>query len=169
MSKNFRETIEQFEGIEAKEEKIETDFKQGPLKIGHFAEISKTFGENQVKEFSELSEDRNPIHLDSEYAKTTKFGKKIVHGALFSSLISALLGTTLPGKGTVYLSQNSKFVSPCFVGEKVTARVEVIKIHQSKPIVTLKTTCRNSEGKMLMDGEAVVMVEPTLVEIQSKL
>lgn len=171
MSKIFKETIEQFEGIQVKkEEKIDTDYnRESPLKVGHFAEISKIFGENEVKEFSELSEDRNPIHLDNEYAKSTKFGKKIVHGALYSSLISALLGTTLPGKGTIYLSQSSKYISPCYLGEKVTARVEVIKIHQTKPIVTLKTTCRNSEGKMLMDGEAVVMVEGTMVEIQSKL
>jgi acyl dehydratase len=168
MSKHFRDTIEAFEGITEKSDTVVTDFDNKTLKIGSFAEISKVFGDQEVKDFAELSEDRNPVHLDSEYAKNSKFGKKIVHGALFSSLISALLGCTLPGPGTIYMSQNTKFVSPCFIGEKVTARAEIIKIHETKPIATLKTTVRNETGKILMDGEAVVMI-PSNIEIASRL
>lgn len=130
------------------------------VKLGDSAEITKVFGPKETEEFAQLSEDFNPLHLDAEFAKTTRFKRPIVHGALHSSLVSALLGMRLPGEGTVYMSNFVKFLAPVFVGDKVTARLEVSKIHPEKPIVTLKSTIRNSQGKLVAEGEAVAMIPP---------
>jgi 3-hydroxybutyryl-CoA dehydratase len=98
------------------------------LKVGDSASLTKTITDADIRAFAELSGDRNPIHLDDEYAATTRFGRRIAHGMLTASLISTVLGTELPGIGTVYLSQNSQFVAPVYPGDTVTARVTVRKI-----------------------------------------
>ncbi|GAA5194066.1 MaoC family dehydratase [Ferrimonas gelatinilytica] len=128
------------------------------LQLGQSAEISKVFGPSEVAAFSELSEDRNPIHLDSEFAAKTPFGKPIVHGILLSSLLSGLLGQKLPGAGAVYLGQTLKFVRPVFVGDAVTARVTVSQVRDDKPIVTLLTEVLNHNGEPCVQGEAVVKI-----------
>src|SRR6266404_8040344 len=127
------------------------------LKVGDTASLTRTITDADIRAFAELSGDRNPIHLDDEYAATTRFGRRIAHGMLAASLISTVLGTELPGIGTVYLSQNSQFVAPVYPGDTVTARVTVRKIRNDKPIVTLDTICENQRGEMLIKGEAVVL------------
>jgi len=126
--------------------------------VGDSAEIKKRFNEQDVRNFSELSEDRNPIHLDVTYAGQSRFGRRIVHGMLSSSLFSAILGTKLPGKGSIYLSQNLSFKAPIYLDEEVTARVEVTAVHETKPIVTFTTQCFNEQGALCIDGQAVVLV-----------
>jgi acyl dehydratase len=126
--------------------------------IGNSASISKTFTNEDVEKFASLSEDRNPVHLDEEFAKNSIFKNRIVHGMLSASLFSGLLGEHLPGKGTIYLGQQLKFTAPVPIGEKVTATVEIIDIRSDKPIITLKTTCKDSKNDIVIDGEAVVMV-----------
>ena len=126
------------------------------LKVGDKASISKIFTEEDVFNFSDLSLDKNPIHLDQSYAETSIFGQKIVHGMLAASLFSGLLGMKLPGEGSIYLGQSLSFTAPIYIGDKVTATVEIVNIRADKPIVTLRTYCLNSEGTLVIDGEAVV-------------
>jgi 3-hydroxybutyryl-CoA dehydratase len=127
--------------------------------IGQEASLSKTASEQGVQEFARLTGDMNPVHLDHEFALKTRFGKQIVHGMWVASLISALLGTKLPGPGTIYLSQSLKFLAPVFINETITATVRVIKKREDKPILTLRTTCVNENGQIVLDGEAVVLFE----------
>ena len=128
------------------------------LFVGNSASISKTFTNNDVKEFADLSNDKNPVHLDEEFAKSSIFGQRVVHGMLVASLFSGLLGEKLPGNGTIYLGQTLSFTAPVPIEEEVTASVEIINIRKDKPIVTLRTTCIDSKGNTVIDGEAVVKV-----------
>jgi acyl dehydratase len=122
--------------------------------------VSKAFSEAEVLAFANLSLDHNPVHIDPEYAAQTMFGKQIVHGMLVSSLFSGLLGQKLPGEGTIYLGQNLSFKKPIFIDQNVTASVEVTDVRTDKPIITLKTTCVDDDGQVLVSGEAVVMYKP---------
>jgi acyl dehydratase len=126
------------------------------IKIGDRVSLSKVFTEEDVIQFASLSRDTNPIHLDDSYAADSVFGTRIVHGMLVASLFSGLIGVELPGEGSIYLGQNLKFIAPVRIGEKITASVEVIKMRDDKPIVTLRTICSNSEGQVVIEGEAVV-------------
>ena len=128
------------------------------LKVGDKASVSKIFTDEDVLNFSNLSLDKNPIHLDQSFAEKSIFGKKIAHGMLVASLFSGLLGMKLPGEGTIYLGQSLSFLIPIYIGDEVTATVEVIKIRPDKPIVTMRTFCVNSEGLVVIEGEAVVKV-----------
>lgn len=127
------------------------------LKIGDTAEISKVITDEDIRKFAEVSLDRNPIHLDEEFAKNSMFKQRIAHGMLSAGLISAVIGTKLPGVNTVYLGQDLKFVAPVFIGDEITATVEVVDKRDDKNIVTLKTTVKNQDGKDVTTGQAVVM------------
>lgn len=127
------------------------------IKIGDSASVTKAFSQEEVVQFSEISGDHNPIHLDEAFAAESIFGERIVHGMLVASLFSGLIGEELPGQGTIYLSQSVSFKAPVLIAEEVTATVEVIAIREDKPIITLKTTCRNTAGKVVIKGEAVVL------------
>ena len=126
------------------------------LKIGDRASIIKRFVDEDILTFSELSNDKNPIHLDSNFASKTNFGRKIVHGMLIASLFSGLLGEKLPGKGTIYLGQTITFIKPVFINEEVTASVEIKYIRKDKPIYTLKTICETKLNGIVVNGEAIV-------------
>ena len=126
------------------------------LKIGDRASIIKRFVDEDILIFSELSNDKNPIHLDSNFASKTNFGRKIVHGMLIASLFSGLLGEKMPGKGTIYLGQTITFIKPVFINETVTASVEIKYIRKDKPIYTLKTICETKLNGIVVDGEAIV-------------
>ena len=128
------------------------------LIVGDAAEMRKTIADEDVRAFAELTGDRNPVHLDEEYAARTRFGRRIAHGMLGASLISAVLANELPGRGTVYLSQTLKFTAPVFLGDTVTARVVVKHVREDKPVVTLETFCTNQRGERVVEGEAVVLV-----------
>ena len=126
------------------------------MKIGDKASLSKVFTEEDVIKYSEISTDTNPIHLDETYASSTVFGNRIVHGMLVASMFSALIGVELPGEGSIYLGQSLSFKAPVLIGDQVTASVEIVRIRDDKPIVTLRTICINNEGQVLIEGEAVV-------------
>ena len=130
------------------------EFKE--LKIGMCEYIEKTITELDVINFSEISLDTNPLHLDEEYAKNTIFKGKIVHGILGAGLISGVIGTKLPGKGAIYLSQNLKFLAPVRIGDTIRAEVKVIDLDKEKRKVGLNTICTNQEGVIVIDGEAKV-------------
>ncbi len=123
--------------------------------IGQEATISKTFVFDEVVAFSELSLDRNPIHLDKEYAKKGIFSDLIVHGLLTSSLISAVIANKLPGPGSIYLSQSLKFLKPVYHNEEVVAKVKIVDIKHEKLIIMLETQCFVNDI-IVLDGIAVV-------------
>ena len=127
------------------------------LKIGDSASVTKAFSQEEVIQFADISGDHNPIHLDEAFAAESIFGQLIVHGMLVASLFSGLIGEELPGQGTIYLSQTVSFKAPVLIAEEVTATVEVVAMREDKPIITLKTTCRNAAGKVVIKGEAVVL------------
>jgi 3-hydroxybutyryl-CoA dehydratase len=129
------------------------------IKLGDSASSIREVTDDDVRKFAELTGDHNPIHLDDEFAGTTRFGRRIAHGMLGASLISAVLGNDLPGAGSIYLSQTLRFLAPVYLGDTLTARVTVTKIRDDKPIATLETVCLNQHGETLIRGEAVVLVE----------
>jgi 3-hydroxybutyryl-CoA dehydratase len=126
------------------------------LKVGQSASITKTFTDQDVKDFARISLDENPIHLCDEYAKNTVFGQRIVHGILTSGLISATIANKLPGKGSIYLGQDLKFLAPVMLGDTITAEVIVQELREDKKIVKLATTCTNQNGQQVITGQAVV-------------
>ena len=127
------------------------------LKVGDTAWLTRTVTDADIRAFAELSTDHNPIHLDDDYAATTRFGRRIAHGMFGASLISAVIGNDLPGTGSIYLSQTLKFLAPVFVGDTLTARVVVAKVRDDKPIVKLETVCLNQRDEIVIRGEATVL------------
>ncbi len=126
------------------------------LQIGESAEFSKTIAESDVYLYAGITGDFNPAHINEEYAKKTFFETRIAHGMLPAGFISAILGTRLPGPGTIYLKQDLKFLAPVRIGDTITARVEVTEVNRDKKKVRLRTTCTNQDGTLVLDGEAVV-------------
>lgn len=129
------------------------------IKVGDIASITKKFTKNDVISFSNISLDKNPVHLDEDYAAETIFKRPIVHGLLPASLISAVIGTKLPGIGSIYLSQELKFELPVYINDTITASVEVLSIRTDKPIFTLHTICKNQKGNTVTSGNAVVILK----------
>ena len=127
------------------------------LNIGDRASISKLITERDVIRFAELTGDINPIHMDKLYAEQTVFGERIAHGMLTASLVSAVLGIKLPGPGNIYVSQSLKFRAPVKFGDVIEAEVEVVEKIPERNRVHLKTTCRNQDGTVVLEGEAVVI------------
>ncbi len=128
-------------------------------KVGDTSSFTKSISGADIQEFAALVGDANPVHLDENFASKTRFGRCIAHGMWGAALISTVLGTRLPGPGTIYLSQTMSFQAPIFPGDVVTARVTVTKVRKDKRIVTLDTICENQDGKLLLKGEAVVLAE----------
>jgi len=126
--------------------------------VGEEATFSRTFTQEDVQIFSGLSGDTNPVHLDENYAKHTRFGGRIIHGILVASLISSALGTMLPGPGCVYLSQQLSFRAPARVGDRLTAKVRVNEWDGTKGRIILATEVVNDSGVQLIVGEAKLVV-----------
>lgn len=126
------------------------------LEVGMSAVFGKTVSEADIVAFAGVSGDTNPIHLHDGFAKTTRFGARIAHGMLGGSFISTVIGTKLPGPGSLYVSQTLNFRAPVKIGDTVTARVEILEIDATRRRVRLKTEC-HCEETVVIDGEAVVM------------
>jgi len=127
------------------------------LKVGDSGCLSKKVTEAGLEHFAQATGDFNPIHFDQAYAEKTSFKGRIAHGVLSIGLISAVFGNILPGPGTVYLTQEVKFLAPVRIGDTITARVEVMEIIPEKNRVRFKTTCTNQNGKEVVSGAAWVM------------
>ena len=127
------------------------------LEIGMSEEFSKTVSESDVYLYAGITGDLNPAHVNEAYAKKTFFKTRIAHGMLTAGFISAVLGTKLPGPGTIYLKQELKFLAPVRIGDTVTARCEVMEIDKAKKRAVIKTSCFNQDGVQLVDGKALVM------------
>jgi 3-hydroxybutyryl-CoA dehydratase len=116
--------------------------------------LTKRFEAIDVEKFAEASLDRNPIHLDEEYAKRSRFGKRVVHGILQAGLISAVLGNRLPGAGSIYREQSLIFKKPAYIGDTLTATVEILEIKERAGVLILKTVVTNQDGQILVEGRA---------------
>lgn len=130
----------------------------GRIRVGDSGSLSKVVTELDVLNFAEASGDRNPVHLDKVFASRTRFGRRIAHGILVAGLISAVLGMRLPGPGCIYISQTLQFRAPVYFGDTITATVEVIKVRDDKPIITLRTVCVNQDSQIVIEGEAVMLL-----------
>ena len=126
------------------------------LSVGQTASFGKTVTEADILMFAAVSGDTNPVHINAEAAAASMFKERIAHGMLSAGFISAVLGTRLPGPGTIYLSQTLKFRAPVTIGQTVTATVEVTALDAAKKRATLKTTCAVA-GKVVIEGEALVI------------
>ncbi|HEY8803605.1 MAG TPA: MaoC family dehydratase [Clostridium sp.] len=127
-------------------------------KIGDKASITKKITTEMVIQFSEISEDKNPLHLDEEFAKTTMFKGRISHGMLVGSLISAVIANKMPGEGAIYMSQSLKFLKPVRHNDVITAEVTIDEIFYEKSRLKLKTICTNQNNEQVIVGEAIVMI-----------
>ena len=127
------------------------------IHIGDLASIKKTVTEKEILAFAALSGDVNPIHLDDKYARQTQFKERIAHGMLVASYISTVIGTILPGKDTIYLSQTVQFKAPVKIGDTLTVVAKVVKKRDDKKIITLETTIVNQHHEKVVEGYAVVM------------
>ena len=128
------------------------------LHVGQKAEFTETITESMIQEFAKLSGDYNPHHIDEEYAKKTKYEKRICHGMLLASLFSKLTAMYLPGQGSLYISQTLNFISPAFIDDIVTASGEITKISSSTGIIRVKTEITNMNNNLLVSGEAKVLI-----------
>ncbi|MCR9270414.1 MAG: MaoC family dehydratase [Hyphomonadaceae bacterium] len=132
-------------------------YKFEDLSVGMTHETHHVITEKDIELFAEVSGDRNPLHMDEEFAKNTAFGQRIAHGALTASYISGILGNDLPGPGSIFVGLNMRFRRPVFIGSNVIVRVEVTEKQERGNRVTLKVSC-NVDGKAAISGEAMVMV-----------
>ncbi|MDQ0256915.1 3-hydroxybutyryl-CoA dehydratase [Evansella vedderi] len=129
-----------------------------PFKIGEEASFSRTVTETDIVLFAGLSGDYNPVHVDKEYAKDTRFGQRIAHGILTTTFLSRLLGMELPGPGAIYLDQTLKFKKPVFIGDTITAKAIITEVDENRRILTLSTICTNQENKVVLEGSGRMMV-----------
>ena len=136
------------------------------LAVGEAAEMTRVITAETIREFVDATGDDNPLHSDPDFAATTRFGQVIAPGILTGGLVSAVIGTRLPGPGTIYLSQTFRFLRPVLVGDSITARVEVTEILRDRNRVCLRTACRNQTGEAVIEGEAWVMPSKHRIEYE---
>ena len=127
------------------------------LEVGQKASFTKTVTEADVYNFAGVTGDFNPAHMNEEYAKNTAFKTRIAHGMLSAGFISAVLGTQLPGPGTIYLNQDLRFTKPVHFGDTITATITVDELVKEKNRAILKTVCTNQDGDVVVEGVAKVM------------
>ena len=126
------------------------------LSPGDSAEFTKTVSESDIYLYAGITGDFNPAHINHEYAANTFFKARIAHGMLSAGFISAVIGTKLPGPGTIYREQNLKFMAPVHINDTIKAVVEVISIDLEKKTVTLATRCFKQDDTLVLDGTALV-------------
>ena len=127
------------------------------IRVGMEVSYSQTITDADIKSFAGISGDRNPVHLDEQYAENSRYKKRIAHGLMTASFFSALFGTKLPGEGCVYASQSLEFKRPVYIGDTVIATVEVTKVDLLKNRVFFRTMCK-VKNKIVTDGEAELYI-----------
>jgi acyl dehydratase len=125
-----------------------------PLSIGDTATRTLTLTEDHVRLFAEITGDYNPLHFDEAFAAGTRFGRLVVQGGLTTGLLHALVAMDLPGPGTVFLSQDWKFTAPVYIGDTITARAEVLSVHETKPVCRLGVQVVQQDDTTVLEGEA---------------
>mgnify|MGYP000026500773 CR=1 FL=1 len=127
------------------------------VEVGTSAEFTKTISESDVYGFAGITGDFNPVHVDAVAAESSMFGRRIAHGMLTASLISTVIGMKLPGPGCIYMSQSLRFKAPVYIGDTITAHVEVAEIAKEKNRMRLATRCTNQSGDVVAEGESLIM------------
>ena len=135
---------------------LEYSFNEIKIGLEHHFEIS--IDEKLEGDFAKISGDFNPLHMDEQYAKKTKFGKRVCHGMLLGSFFSRLVGMYLPGKNALYFSQNLNFVEPCFIGDVIIVKGKITDKSEATKMIKIETTIKNNTGKILVEGIAQVLV-----------
>ncbi len=129
-------------------------------KEGDSASFTKTITDADVVLFAALSGDINPVHLNEEFAAKTRFGRRIAHGMLIAGMVSAVLGTKMPGTGAIYAGQTIRFTRPVYLGDTITATATIISYDRDRGKMVLETICRNQDGEIVLSGEADVRYKP---------
>ena len=124
------------------------------ISVGQRAKRTLEVGDEHVRKFAEITGDYNPLHFDDAFAAQTKFGRRVVQGGVTAGLLNAIVAMDLPGPGTVFLSQTLKYTNPVFVGDTITAEVEVLSVHPSKPVTQLAVKVSRQDGTVALEGEA---------------
>ena len=123
------------------------------LAVGQKARRSKTVTARDVELYAEITGDRNPLHFDAAFAAGTRFGRLVAQGGITSGMLNALAAMDLPGPGTVFMSQTLKYLAPTYLGDTLTAEVEVLSVKPDKPVCQLKATVTNQDGTVVLEGE----------------
>ena len=123
------------------------------LQVGQKARRSKTVTARDVELYAEITGDRNPLHFDPAFAAGTRFGRLVAQGGITSGMLNALVAMDLPGPGTVFMSQTLKYLAPTYLGDTLTAEVEVLSVKPDKPVCQLKATVTNQDGTVVLEGE----------------
>jgi acyl dehydratase len=134
------------------------------LAVGDSAQITRRVSDDDIASFVDAVGDYNPVHSDRAYAAATVFKEPIAPGIWTAGLVSAVIGTRLPGPGAIYLAQDLKFLKPVKSGDSISARVEVIEVNREKNRIRLRTVCTNQRAEDVLTGEAVVMPSRTPIE-----
>lgn len=129
----------------------------GEMKIGDSAYFEKTITETDVYLYAGITGDMNPAHINAVEAGKSRFGQRVAHGMLTAGLVSAVLGTRLPGEGAIYLGQDIKFTAPVLFGDTIRATATVTELLPEKNICKLSTVCTNQDGKTVLEGVATLM------------
>ena len=129
--------------------------KSDPVKpeVGQRARRSKTVTARDVELYAEITEDRNPLHFDPDFAARTRFGRLVAQGGITSGMLNALVAMDLPGPGTVFMSQSLRYLAPTYLGDTLTAEIEVLAVKPDKPVCQLKATVTNQDGAVVLEGE----------------
>lgn len=130
------------------------------LHVGQVATCTHTITDADLRRFAELSGDTNPLHLDDSYAQRTRFGARIAHAAYISSFFSQIVGTQMPGPGTIFVNQRLRFRGPVYVGETVIASVEITALGEAVATVHVRLLCTTDKGRTVIEGEASLLFEP---------
>lgn len=123
------------------------------LAVGQRARRSKTVTARDVELYAEITGDRNPLHFDADFAGRTRFGRLVAQGGITSGMLNALVAMDLPGPGTVFMSQSLRYLAPTYLGDTLTAEVEVLAVKPDKPVCQLKATITNQDGTVVLEGE----------------
>jgi acyl dehydratase len=129
------------------------------MEVGQTARRTRTVSARDIRLFTEMTGDRNPLHYDQSLAEASRFGGIIVQGGVTSGLLNALVAEDLPGPGSVFLHVDWSFKAPVRPGDEITAEAEVLEVRDDKPICTLRTTITNQDGTVVLDGTALVYRE----------
>jgi acyl dehydratase len=127
----------------------------GPLglRVGQRARRTQTVTAREVELYAEITGDRNPLHFDGDFAARTRFGRLVAQGGITAGMLNALVAMDMPGPGTVFMSQSLKYLAPAYLGDTLTAEIEVLGLKADKPVCQLRATIRNQDGTPLLEGE----------------
>jgi len=124
------------------------------LEVGQTATRDLEVTSDRVRQYAEITGDRNPLHFDEDFAAGTSFGRLVAHGGITTGILHALVAEDMPGPGSVFLSQDWKFTAPVYIGDTITATAEVLSVHERKPVCALAIRVERQDGEVVLEGEA---------------